>query len=82
MKSKFGALAVSLALLLPTAALAEVVLTPDVEKQIKETLTAQGYEVGKIKIEDGMYEAYAKKEGKKYEVFLNEKLEVVKTKDD
>ena len=80
MNKMFAAIAVSLSLLLPAAAHAEVKLTPEVEQQIKDTLTAQGYEVGKIKIEDGMYEAYAKKEGKKYEVFMNEKLE--KTKDD
>jgi len=82
MNKMFAAIAVSLSLLLPAAAHAEVKLTPEVEQQIKDTLTAQGYEVGKIKIEDGMYEAYAKKEGKKYEVFMNEKLEIVKTKDD
>lgn len=82
MKKTLSALAVSISLLLPNAAFAEVELTPEVEQQIKDALTAQGYEVGKIKIEDGMYEAYAKKEGKKYEVFLNEKLEIVKTKDD
>lgn len=77
------AIAAAFTLLLPIgAALAEVVLTPETEQKIKDTLTAQGYEVGKIKIEDGMYEAYAKKEGKKFEVFLNEKLEVVKTKND
>lgn len=82
MNKTFAALAVSLSLLLPAAAFAEVKLTPEVEQQIKDTLKAQGYEVGKIKIEDGMYEAYAKKDGKKYEVFMNEKLEIVKTKDD
>ena len=82
MNKMFVAIAVSLSLLLPAAAHAEVKLTPEVEQQIKDTLTAQGYEVGKIRIEDGMYEAYAKKEGKKYEVFMNEKLEIVKTKDD
>ena len=82
MKKTVSALFVSVALLLPTAAFAEVNLTPEVERQIKDSLKAQGYEVGKIKIEDGMYEAYAKKDGKKYEVFLNEQLEIVKTKDD
>ena len=40
-------------------------------------LTEQGYEVAKIKIEDGMYEAYAKKDGKRYEVFLNGDFEIV-----
>ena len=83
MNSKIALLALGLTFLSPaTTAFAEVVLTPEVEKNIKDALTAQCYDVGKIKIEDGMYEAYAKKDGNKYEVFMNEKLEIVKTKDD
>ena len=83
MNSKIALLALGLTFLSPaTTAFAEVVLTPEVEKNIKDTLTAQGYDVGKIKIEDGMYEAYAKKDGNKYEVFMNEKLEIVKVKND
>lgn len=82
MKSKIASAVIALSLLSPMVAFAEVKLTPQVQEQIKALLTAQGYEVGKIKIEDGMYEAYAKKDGKKYEVFLNDKLEIVKTKDD
>lgn len=81
MNSKIALLALGLTFLSPAAtAFAEVVLTPEVEKNIKDALTAQGYDVGKIKIEDGMYEAYAKKDGSKYEVFMNEKLEIVKVK--
>lgn len=81
MNSKIALLALGLAFLSPaTTAFAEVVLTPEVEKNIKDALTSQGYDVGKIKIEDGMYEAYAKKDGNKYEVFMNEKLEIVKVK--
>lgn len=81
MNSKIALLALGLTFLSPaTTAFAEVVLTPEVEKNIKDALTAQGYDVGKIKIEDGMYEAYAKKDGNKYEVFMNEKLEIVKVK--
>ncbi|KGM86658.1 Peptidase propeptide and YPEB domain protein [Roseovarius mucosus DSM 17069] len=51
-------------------------------EEIKATLTEQGYEVRNIKTEDGMYEAYAIKDGVKYEIYLNEALEVVKTKQD
>ncbi|MBS4009654.1 MAG: PepSY domain-containing protein [Roseovarius sp.] len=47
---------------------------------IKATLTEQGYEVRNIKTEDGMYEAYALKDGVKYEIYLNDALEVVQTK--
>jgi hypothetical protein len=39
--------------------------------EITASLTAQGYEVKKIKPEDGMLEAYALKGGKRYEVYVN-----------
>jgi hypothetical protein len=42
-------------------------------------LTEQGYEVGKIKIEDGLYEAYAKKGDEKYEIFLDGDFTVVRS---
>ena len=82
MKSGMSARLLVLTILFPSVAFAEVNLTPEVEQQIRDALSVQGYEVGKIKIEDELYEAYAKKDGSKYEIFLNEKLEVVKTKDD
>lgn len=57
-----------------------VELTDENKTQIHELLTEQGYEVAKIKIEDGMYEAYARKDGERYEVFLNADFEIVKRK--
>jgi hypothetical protein len=56
-----------------------VELTDENTAKIREMLTEQGYEVGKVKIEDGLYEAYARKDGKKYEVFMNAGFEVVRT---
>ncbi len=56
-----------------------VELTDENTTKIREMLTEQGYEVGKVKIEDGLYEAYARKDGKKYEVFLNAEFAVVRT---
>jgi hypothetical protein len=44
-------------------------------------LTGQGYEVGKIKIEDGYYEAYTRKDGKKLEVFLDSDFKIVKVEE-
>ena len=82
MTFKIAGFATAALLLSTTLAFAEATLTPEVEQKIKDTLTAQGYEVGKIKIEDGMYEVYAKKGGEKIELFLNDKLEVVKTEND
>jgi hypothetical protein len=40
-------------------------------EEITASLIAQGYEVKKIKPEDGMLEAYALKDGKRYEVYVN-----------
>ncbi len=54
-------LAISLLALTASAAFAEVNLTPEVKVQIENLLKGQGYEVGKIKVEDGLYEAYVKK---------------------
>ncbi|HKK85740.1 MAG TPA: PepSY domain-containing protein [Roseovarius sp.] len=48
-------------------------------QQIKAQLTEQGYDVRKIETEDGMYEAYALKDGARYEIYLDKELNVVKT---
>lgn len=61
---------------------ADVVLNDANIKQVKETLVAQGYEVAKVKKEDGLFEAYARKDGQKYEVFLDADFNVVRTKED
>jgi len=82
--SRLPALALAAALLLPAtagfAAASEVNLTDEVADQIRSKLSGEGYQVGKIKTEDGLYEAYAKKEGEKLEVFLDGDLEIVRTK--
>jgi|GEM_PF-315089 len=39
--------------------------------QITASLTAKGYEVRKIKPEDGMLEAYVLKDGKRYEIYVD-----------
>ncbi|MDP4823523.1 MAG: PepSY domain-containing protein [Aestuariivirgaceae bacterium] len=82
MKMKLTAAAALCLALTAGAAFAEVTLTDETAAQIKQTLTAQGYDVGKIKVEDGLFEAYVKKDGKKFEVFLNEKMEIVKSEMD
>ncbi len=55
-------------------------LSQDNKDKIRQLLEDQGYSVRKIKIEDGLFEAYAKKDGKKFEVFLNTDLEIVRIK--
>lgn len=47
--------------------------------KIRQMLTGDGYDVGKIKIEDGLYEAYARKDGKKYELYLDGDFALVRT---
>lgn len=59
-----------------------VALTDANTDQIRALLTGQGYEVGKIKLEDGLYEAYARKDGERYEVFMNGDFEIVRTERD
>ena len=57
-------------------------ISAEIEQQIRTKLTEEGYEVFKIKAEDGMFEAYAKKDGKKLEIYVNEAMEIVKVKQD
>lgn len=56
---------------------------PDPAQQAKITadLAANGYEVRKFDVEDGMIEVYAIKAGKMYEIYLDETGKIVKTKE-
>jgi hypothetical protein len=78
MNIRMSGFAIAVLALSTTAAFAEVDLTPEVKTKIEDMLKAQGYEVRKIKVEDGMYEAYVKKGDEKAEIYLNDKLEIVK----
>ena len=82
----FSTLAICAAVTLPVAgAMASdenAEITDEVTQSIQTKLTAEGYEVGKIEFEDGLYEAYAKKDGQRFEVFLNAALEIVRTEID
>ena len=80
---KIAALCTTLALTATGAmATSDIKLTDEIKQDITKTLTEQGYEVKKIKTEDGLYEAYARKDGHRYEVFLNDKMEIVKIEED
>ncbi|MDE4172798.1 PepSY domain-containing protein [Phaeobacter sp. PT47_59] len=73
----------ALTLMIPVAALAsDGKPSAEVEAQIRATLTEQGYEVRKIETEDGLYEAYALKDGKKLEIYMNDKMEIIRIKED
>ncbi len=58
-----------------------VKLTAETEQAVRSTLTEQGYEVAKIRIEDGLFEAYARKDGKKMEVLLDADYSIVRTQE-
>ncbi|WP_319823750.1 PepSY domain-containing protein [Thalassovita sp.] len=65
-----------------TPVLASQSVPQETQALIRAKLTEQGYEVRKIKREDGLFEAYALKDGKKLEIYLDENLNVVRTKTD
>jgi len=51
------------------------------QDQIRASLTGQGYDVRKVDMEDGMYEVYAMKDGKKVQLFLDDSMKIVRTQD-
>jgi peptidase YpeB-like protein len=57
-------------------------LTSEISARITEKLTSQGYEVRKIKSEDGLFEAYVIKDGVRQELYLNSELDIVNRKSD
>jgi hypothetical protein len=74
--------ATALLIALAGGALASDKPSPEMADKVRAVLTEQGYEVAKVEMEDGQYEAYARKDGKRYEVYLNAALEVVKVEQD
>jgi hypothetical protein len=57
-------------------------LNSETKTEITEQLTQEGYEVRKIEAEDGFYEAYAIKNGVRYEIYLDKNLKIAKVKED
>lgn len=65
-----------------SAAFASSKVPAETRTQVTEKLTAEGYDVRKVKMEDGMIEAYVVKDGQKLELYLDSNLNVVRTKTD
>jgi hypothetical protein len=61
-----------------TLAFASDGIDPALQAKVTAQLTAQGYDVRKVQMEDGMIEVYAVKDGETSEIYLNDKLEIVK----
>ncbi len=57
-------------------------LTQEKRAQITEKMTAEGYDVRKIEMEDGEIEVYAVKDGQRLEIYLNNDLSVRRQKID
>lgn len=78
--TKLGFLtAAFLALAVPALAETEAALDAATEARVKTELTAQGYEVRSVGMEDGMIEVYAVKDGKMLELYLDADLKIVRT---
>lgn len=73
-----AALVATLGLGLPALAESEAKLDAGTTEAVTAKLTAEGYEVRSVGVEDGMIEVYAMKDGKKFELYLDDKLNVVK----
>ena len=69
-------------LAVPALAQSAVIMNDESRAKVREVLTEQGYEVGKVKLDDGLYEAYARKDGKKFEIYLDGDFAVVRTEED
>lgn len=82
MKHRMITTAVLVFMAVPALASSSRGLTDEIRAQIKETLTNQGYEVVSIKMEDGLYEAYARKDGQRLEVYLDKEFNIQFTKRD
>ena len=78
-------LAVAIALAVPVTgafATSSQGISQEVTAQIRAKLTEQGYDVRKIKMEDGLYEAYVVRGGVRQELYLNSQLEILDRKSD
>jgi hypothetical protein len=55
-------------------------VNPKTYNEIASKLEEQGYKVRKVEKEDGHYEAYALKDGNRFELYLNQRFEIVRVK--
>ncbi len=74
-----SAAAVIVSLLAAPMAMAADSIDAALKDKVTKQMTADGYEVRKIQMEDGMIEVYAVKDGKTLEVYLDKDLKIVKT---
>lgn len=82
MKQTVKILALALSLPAAAALASGAPVSPETEISIRDLLTGQGFQVKEIEAEDGLFEAEATKDGKSYEFYLNEQIEVVRIEDE
>ncbi|KIC08217.1 hypothetical protein RA19_19750 [Leisingera sp. ANG-M1] len=82
MRTSLKLLALAIALPAAAASASGGSVSPEAEIKLRDLLTGQGYEVTEIEAEDGMFEAEATKDGKAYEFYMNDQLEIVKIEED
>lgn len=76
-------LALALSAALPAgAAFASDAVDPAIEAALRDQLTAEGYDVRKIEMDDGLVEAYVVKDGKTAELYFTTDLELVEHDED
>jgi len=73
-----SALLVGAALLASPAAFASDDVDPAVKAKLTKQLKAEGYDVRKLQMEDGLIEAYAVKGNEKFELYFDSNLKLVK----
>lgn len=52
------------------------------QAKVKESVLAQGYELKRMEMEDGEIEVYATKDGVKYELYLDNSFNIIRTEQD
>ncbi len=57
-------------------------IEPAVAERIKSQLEGEGYTVRRIKRDDGLIEVYAMKDGQRFELYLDENLQITNRKTD
>ncbi|MBF9047411.1 PepSY domain-containing protein [Rhodobacterales bacterium LSUCC0031] len=84
MKTRILPAILALSLALPGVAMAssDAEVPAETQAAIRTMLAEQGYEVRQIQTEDGLFEAYALKDGKRYEIYINAQMEIVDSKRD
>ena len=53
-------------------------IEPELALAIKEQLEAEGYEIRRLKRDDGMIEAYVLKDGQRFEIYLDYQAQIVR----